>query len=250
MNSAPPNLQTRKESFAVRSYATDATGLLAPPALVGYLLELARVHAEELGLGVEALRARGLTWVLGRLRVELSDAVALDDTIELETWPSGVERLFALRDFRIRKRGVVIGRAASQWLLFGIESRRAVWPDAELSQLVVSAEKTFEEPFIKFGPLVDVEQERAFESRFRDIDYNLHVTSTSYVAWALEAIPLEIWQSARLSFLEVQYMAECMHPCRVMSRARKSEDGNFHHAILREGEKNDAARLVTKWAPR
>jgi hypothetical protein len=189
--------------------------------------------------------------VLGRSASSSRTRFALDDTIELETWPSGVDRLFALRDFRIRKRGVVIGRAASQWLLFGIESRRAVWPDAELAQLVVNAEKTFEEPFIKFGPLGDAEQERHVRvalSRHR-LQPARHQHELRRVGPRSDPAR-EVWQARVLSFLEVQYMAECLHPCRVTVPARKSEDVPFHHAILREGEKNDSARLVTKWAER
>jgi acyl-ACP thioesterase len=90
---------SRRESFPVHTYEVDAFGTLEVPALSGYLQEVAGHHAAELGVGLETLRARGLTWVLARQRVELPLPVALGDTLEIETWPCGIERLAAMRDF-------------------------------------------------------------------------------------------------------------------------------------------------------
>lgn len=248
----------RTESFLVRSYEVDAMGELSPPALVGCLVELAILHADELGLGFGAMSARGLTWVLSRLRVELDEPVIQGATLRVETFPQGVERLFALRDFRLLVGDTVVGRAATQWMLFDVEKRRAVWPDETLAKLVaLDVARAFEEPFIKLGPLDAAPTEevsgRTMDSRFADIDRNLHVTSTSYVGWALEAIPLATWQSSRLDWLEIHYLAECIHPCRVVSRAAPAADKGervFRHAIAREGESTDVARLVTRWVPR
>jgi len=41
------------------------------PALTGFLAEAAGRHATALGVGIDALMARGLTWVLVRQRVEI-----------------------------------------------------------------------------------------------------------------------------------------------------------------------------------
>lgn len=239
-------------TFPVHSYEVDADGILAPPAIAGYLLEIAGRHAAELRVGIEQLMPRGLTWVLSRLRLAVDRPVVLGEELTIETWPSGVERLFALRDFRVKDaQGKVVARAASQWLVLSLETRRAVWPDEAIDERVRAAsERVFEEPFIKLPPLTEPEEVRTFDTRYQDIDRNLHVTSTSYVAWGMEAIPLDTWRSSRLSFLEIHYHAECYHPTRVLSRSRALGDGKFQHAITRESDGADLARLTTTWRPR
>ena len=47
------------------------------------------------------------------------------EEILVKTWPRGIERLFALRDFLITSRqGEVLGRVTSNWLLVDLTTRR------------------------------------------------------------------------------------------------------------------------------
>lgn len=244
----------RSETFPVRNYEVDASGVLAPAALAGYLIELAVIHADELGFGFADIFPRGYTWVLSRMRVAVERPIALGEVVTLDTWPSGVERLFAKRDYRARGAdGQPVLRASSQWLLLNLETRRAVFPnDVIADRIPPPGPHVFEEPFVRLPSLGEGELagERRFDTRYQDIDRNLHVTSASYVAWAVEAIPLETWQSSRLSFLEVHYMAECHHPSTIVSRSRTLGEGRFLHSIVREGDQKELARLETGWIAR
>lgn len=242
----------RSLSFPVRTYEVDSSGKLAPAALVGYLLELAFVHAIDLDCGMEHMFARGYTWVLSRLRMAVERSVSHAEVLTVETWPSGTDRLFALRDFRVRdEKGMVVAHATSQWLVLSLETRRAVWPEEAVSERVrAPGERVFDEPFIKIPPMPGVDEERRIETRYQDIDQNDHITSRSYVGWALEALPLATLRSERLTFLEVHYLAECHHPGVVVARSKSLGDGRFQHSVVREADGVDAARLTTRWAPR
>ena len=119
---------SRRESFAVHTYEVDAFGTLAVPALSGYLSEVAGLHAGELGVGLDALMARGLTWVLVRQRIENPVPVRLGDTIEIETWPSGIDRLAAVREFVVRRGDEEVARATTQWFVLDVATRKPVRP--------------------------------------------------------------------------------------------------------------------------
>jgi acyl-ACP thioesterase len=245
----------RKGSFPVHSYEVDASGVLTPAALAGYLLETASAHASELGCGIDTLMQRGFIWVLSRLRIAVERPVVLGELLAVETWPSGVERLFALRDFRIRDaEGGVVARATSQWLVLSLETRRAVWPEEALdARAREEAERVFDEGFVKIAPLGEVEERRRFDTRYQDLDHNDHVTSRTYVTWALEAIPEATWRSSRLSFLEVHYLAEAFHPSAITSCARRIEgpgDRAYRHSIVRDSDEKELARLETRWVAR
>lgn len=246
-------MPVRKEPFAVHGYEVDAFGTLAAPALSGYLSEIAGLHAAELGVGLETLKAKGLTWVLLRLRMENPVPVGLGETVEVETWPSGVDRLVALRDFVVRRGdGTEVARATSHWLVLDLETRKPVRP-AEVLDPRLPREPLPPAVALAKGKLPELREwdfQKRFHVRFADIDHNLHVTNTSYLAWAMEAVPKDTWQSSRLASFEVQYVAECTYGVAVLSRLVRTGDGGYAHAIVREEDGKELARLLTAWAPR
>lgn len=242
----------RKESYPVHKYEVDAFGALAPPALSGYLSEIAGHHAQELGVGIEALMARGITWVLSRMRLENPVAIGLGDEVEIETWPAGIERLFALREFTVRRGGAEVARASTQWLVMDLATRKPVRPaevlDARFPREPTPAALPLSRA--KLPELADWQFEKRFHVRYADIDQNLHVTNTSYLAWAMEVMPKDVWQASRLAAFEVQYLAETLHGAAILSRLARTGEGAFAHAIVREEDGKELARLATTWTRR
>jgi acyl-ACP thioesterase len=244
-------LRTR---FTVHTFELDAFGQLAAPALTDFLAEAAGLHATALGVGLDVLMARGLTWVLARQRVEILRAPALHEALEVETWPSGIDRLVALRDFRVRAGdGSELARATSQWLVLDLATRRPHAPEVVLDAARfprTGAPRAVEFTDGKLPAPDRWEAERRFQVRYADIDRNLHVNNGSYLAWAIEAVPRETWEARRVAAIEVSYRAECLLGSAVLSRSAALPDGTFAHAIVREEDGKELARLVTRWAPR
>src|SRR3990172_8664176 len=117
-------METTRIAFTVHSFDSDAFGHLAPAALAGYLQEAAGRSAEALGYGLAPLQRQGLTWVLAREQVVLDRAVSWRDVLEIETWPSGIDRRAAFRDFRLWQSGVEVGRALTTWFALDLATRR------------------------------------------------------------------------------------------------------------------------------
>ncbi len=239
------------EPFEAHSYAVDAFGLISGPALSGWLQEAAGRHADLLGVGVDALQERGLTWVLARQVVVVDRPVAFGDQAEVVTWPSGADRLSVLRDFEVRVGGEVRARAVTQWIVLDLATRKPVRPGSVLPlELVESMEHVLPTPSGRPAAPEPPEVERPFATRYRDIDRNLHVTNASYVEWACEAIPEETWSSRRLRSFEAFFIAECRHGSRVLSRSAAAGDGLFVHSIVRADDGKELARLRTAWVDR
>ena len=239
------------ERFAVHSYEADAWGMLAAPALSGWLQEAAGQQAEALGVGVEALHGRGLAWVLSRQKVEIERPIVLGDEVEVATWPTGADRVAALRDFEIRRGGEVVARAVTHWIVLDLRSRRPVRVDRVLGPGLLEPrphvlDAAGERPALPAGDVL----ERRFSIRYGDIDRNLHVTNASYVAWATEALPREAWQTLRLRAMEVHFLAECTLGSAVLSRSAPTGEGAFVHAVVREEDGRELARLRTSWVAR
>lgn len=246
-----PTVERLSERTTVRVLDADAFGLLTPVALAGYLSEAAGRHAEALGAGMDLLASRGQAWVLARSRLEISGTARPGDLLEVETWPSGASRLWALRDFAVRGERGEVARGITAWLVIDLATRRPVRPDRVLDpRLHAEQAHALPPPEDKLPPLRDPVWERRFSIRYLDIDRNRHVTNTSYLGWALEAVPEETWRGERVTALEAHYLAECTYGSRVLSRAAPCGPGELLHELVREEDGKELARLRTRWAPR
>jgi medium-chain acyl-[acyl-carrier-protein] hydrolase len=244
-------VEATRLDFLVHSFDTDAFGLLTPAALAGYLQEAAGRSADSLGFGMGHLNERGLAWVLARQRVELDAPIRFGDSLTVETWPSGLDRITALRDFRLWREGVEVGRALTTWLVMELATRRPRRPDrilpperhaqtGHVMPLLVAPVPALQTPAL----------ERRFEVGFADIDALRHVTNASYIGWALEAIEELAWQSQRLVSLDVQFLAETTHGHPILSRSAPDGEGARLHAVVREEDGKELARARTTWVAR
>ena len=89
----------------------------------------------KLGVSVPELLANNYTWVLSRIYLKMNHHPGWGDTIQVHTWPSGIERVFALRDFYIRQDDCTIGSCISAWIIIDTANRRPVRPTSFARQL-------------------------------------------------------------------------------------------------------------------
>jgi medium-chain acyl-[acyl-carrier-protein] hydrolase len=238
------------ERIPVHGYDVDAFGELALPALAAYLQEVAGHHATVLGCGLDALRRRGLTWVLVRQRVEAPRPIALGEELEIATWPSGVHPLVVTREFTVSGRDdVELARASTAWLVLDLATRRPVRPGEVLDPALrphLDAVAPIPPRLPAPGP--DAESRR-FEVRYADIDLNRHVTNTSYLGWSLEGVSEACWLAERACAVEAHYLAEGRFGDTVVVRTSGGA-GECAHAVRREADGKELARVRTRWARR
>jgi medium-chain acyl-[acyl-carrier-protein] hydrolase len=246
------------QSFTIRTYEIDAGGVLAPHTLCDFLQEVAGKHAGSYGLSLEDLLARNLMWVLCRLRVRVERLPAAGETIEVRTWPSGSDRLFALRDFRVvDASGGTVAAAVSAWLILDVAARKPVRPLSVLDLPDASAvARSFEADLDKIPAMEDDPEVEGgapagvrFPVRFSDIDVNRHVNNASYVQWIAESAGAGVVETSRLRALDVDFLAETVYGDVVTARARRlAGDGlAFRHSLAREGDGKEIARARTGW---
>jgi len=243
--------------FPVHTYELDPANRLSIPALAGFLQEAAGHNSHALGFSPMQLMERGLTWVLSRLRVRLRELPGWQARVSVQTWPSGLDRLFALRDYRMRVDGREIGTATSGWLLLEAKSRRPVRPQSHPDlQHLLHPERSPAAGLAKLPGAEGGEHpllERELAVRYSDLDMNLHANNTRYVEWALEAVPPEVLHGKRLAEMDIDFLAEAEQGERILSRsygpqARSSQDERgFRHILLRSSDGREVARARSLW---
>lgn len=240
-----------KESYRVRAYETDPSGRASTESMCNYLQEAAANHAGALGVSFDQLRQQNSTWVLSRLRVRVERYPGWQDDIVVETWPSGIERLFATRDFFIKDAdGDLLARAVSWWLLIDVERRRPL----RLPEFVTSLDLPDRERALNGSPAGVPEPgadalSREIRVRYGDLDINGHANNVRFVEWSMEAVPPEILQSMRIGELDVHFKSEAVYGDAVTVSVESVSGDNtaFAHAVRSSDDGRELARLKTMW---
>ena len=104
-------------SFRIHSFDVDYKGHLFLHHLLRFLQESAYIHANENNFGYDFLKTENKFWVLSRISMEIKQLPKWDDEIQVTTWTSGPEGLFAKREFQLSVNGQLYVSVSSCWLV-------------------------------------------------------------------------------------------------------------------------------------
>lgn len=197
------------EEFSVRHTEVSREAFLRADVFFDYMQEAAANHAKHIGVGLEALNAIGLMWVLSRLKLQVIRTPLLGETVRVTTWPSGVERLFATREFLLATgNGDPIARASSCWILL---DQRRMHPRKVLETLPAtlpdnSARERFFTNLDKL-PRVPVDHPLRTEIRESMIDVNRHLNNARYVSGVFDWLADQRKSAPRIAEIQVNFLA-------------------------------------------
>ena len=201
-----------QETFPLRFGDIDRSDRLTLSATFDYFQEAAICHAENLGVGREAMARTGQGWILSRMSVLLEHRPCWGQTVTVRSWPRGWDRLFAVRDYDIRDAtDKPVVRARSNWLILDVEKRRPLRPQAVMGSLPLNEGRDA----LAGGAgalngrelLAKAALRRALYS---DIDYNGHVNNARYIQWVQDLTEPEILEKAARMRLDINYLSEVM----------------------------------------
>jgi medium-chain acyl-[acyl-carrier-protein] hydrolase len=243
---------TYRQGMAIRSYETDPLGRIQVPILCKLLQEVAVTHADLLGVAVETMAERGTAWVLSRLDLTLDRWPKANEELVVTTWPEAMNRLLVERRFTVSDANeAVIGSVSTLWCVLDLSRRRPVRLPSEawdrFDEHDIGSEPEKGQPI---GVPEEVEQTLEFTVRRSDLDAADHVNNTSYVEWAIEAVPTRIWSTADITRLEIQFVSECHHGQTVVSESQTVNLGDrfeIHHRLVRHEDGQEVARARTLW---
>lgn len=117
-------MQLSRESFTIYQYHLQPNGYLSVPALAGFMQETAWKNVREIGVPTEVLLKQDLAWVLTRMHWEFVGKVSHRQQIVVETWPSGSDKYYFYRDFKIYYNKYLIASITSTWILISLSKRK------------------------------------------------------------------------------------------------------------------------------
>jgi len=240
------------ETASVRLIEIDAHGTLAVGALCDYLQEAAGNHVGSLGVSVVRLREKHLTWILSRLRLRIDRLPAAGERLEVRTWPTGVERLFALRDLEVLDdQGRRVAAAVSAWLILDTSARRPVRIQSVFDPPGIGETfRALSSGIEKLPALESADRETSLIVRLSDLDTNEHANNARIAEWVVEGVGRDVWQHSLIRSLDIDFLAEALHGDTVSSRAAAMPEGQFLHSLVRSGDGREIARARTRWESR
>ena len=241
------------QNFSIRSYEVDCHSRLSIVSVFNFMQEAASQHADALGVSIQQLLSENYTWLLSRLKIKMNAYPAWNDRIIINTWPSGVRRLFALRDFEMKDHNnLIFGTALSAWLVLDTVKKRPVRISSFVDRLKpVEGDHVLPDQLDKLPAFETHTHERIFQVRYGDLDINQHVNNASYVEWMLEGMPAEIHDGLGLVELEINFLAESFLEDRIVARCgpQGSSGREYHHSLFREEDGQELVRGRTVWQP-
>ncbi len=219
--------------FRVYWHDTDKHGRMSFAAISRYLQETAWQHAESMGFGYEKAKAFNQFWVLVRQKISIQKFPVWNDLIFIETWPRGVDGIWAFRDYLIRdKNRQVIGGVASSWMVIDLNTHRPQKPELVKEALpYTDPAMALDAPasritFTGDGELLDIRS-----VKFSDIDLNGHATNSKYAEWIADALSVSL-KNCEFNTYHINFISE----------AHEGEEIEIRHLLKRDLIKIKATR--------
>ena len=240
-----------REDYPIRSYEVDCHNRLSILSMFSFMQEAASKHAAALGVSIQQLLAENYTWLLSRLKINIAAFPGWNDQIQVNTWPSGTQQLFALRDFKISGTdNQIVAAAISAWLVIDLKKRRPVRIGPFVERLKpIEGSHILDDRLDKLPALSHPVHERSFVVRYSDLDINQHVNNVKFVEWIVESVPSATLNAWVASEVEINFLAEAFHEDRILAVCSPQDPDHtiFHHSLARQQDGRELARAITKW---
>ena len=136
------------------------------------------------------LASAGHTWMLSRVDLRIAGLPKEGARVKVRTWPSGHERLFALRDVVLEDSGgSPLVSAVYAYIIVDVAARKPLRPEHALSPEFLGAQGAHSVADFRLGtsPLAEAEPVYELTARPRHIDENGHVNNGHIMDWLVDA---------------------------------------------------------------
>jgi medium-chain acyl-[acyl-carrier-protein] hydrolase len=200
------------ETYRVSSFDVGPDNRLSVAGLCRFLQETAWQAATDLGFGYASLESRNLVWILSRFAVQVHRYPDWEDEIIVQTWPAGIEKLFAFREFRVLHRGEECARGSSAWLTVDQQKRRPRPMKDLLDGSLFQDQPRMMPEHLGRLPVPD-SHSTAFtpytrQVVFSDLDRHAHVNNVKYIEWILDAFPCDWFSRNELAEFQINFLSE------------------------------------------
>lgn len=248
----PMNPLPQLESYPIRTFDIDCNKQLSIPALVRLMQEAAMQQVLDLKISVWDLEAYQLAWVLIRKRIEIQRLPLLGEKISIHSYPTGADRVFTFRDFRVYDEGGnLIATASTTWLLMNTQTRQMARIPAELlarfSGYFPPKEECLPQALDQLPEMQAPLKDRTYKVGWYDLDFINHLNNVHFAKWMIEALPDENLGAQQLKRMDLLFLAEGNLNDEIDSEFQQVDEFTYLHRLVRYGDGKVLASGKTIW---
>lgn len=245
------NFWIGSEVHRIRVNEIDDTKTATLPALVNLMQEVAWNNSTNLKYSVYDLMEHGVTWVVYRMQIHIKRYPRQQESITVKSWPSGMDRLYTYRDYKILDdRDQEIVRATSAWLVMDIKKRELVSVPNFIREGLDFAKGHEQIPLdrTKLLPVNNTSRSYQTEVGIFNMDVNGHVYNTYYFQWLLESMADLKSMGRKVNYIDIQFKGESRNGDILSVISEEISKDAHHHQILNADTETELIRAKTQWA--
>ncbi|MDE5575225.1 MAG: hypothetical protein K2I87_05885 [Bacteroidales bacterium] len=250
---ASENIARYSHSFHIYNHCTDKSGLLRVKTLCDMLNDVAEMHTVYQHADVATLNKNGLTWMLRHIHLYMPDLPAQNRQVAITTWNPEVSGLLFPRRYKAvdTQTGGLRAYAHTEWLLVNLHTMRPERPTAQMTSIMGLYDGQIPDsvPLLSrieqktgFTPNETWSEACRFKAGYADIDFNGHLTQSSYIQRMIDAHGFAFLEQHRMHEIEVIYAHE-IKPEAVFYVRFKRDGDTVSYVVLNEGQ-----NLLHAWA--
>ncbi len=237
-----------KKNFTLNSDVSDMFGRIRLSGFINLLIQSAIKSADSLGFGFDVLKNKNMTWMLGRLSVEIYETPNWTQKISIETWPKTADGLLYIRDFIVTDENKkVIARATSGWLAVDLTKKRLINVDFLDNIYKKQKFKSSLNYLPKKITAVDTQKSFEIKSTYFDIDLNKHVTAIRYFDWMMDSFDLDFHQKNYPKEIHINYMNEIALGSNITINKATINDKEFYFDAKNETSGKQSFKCLLKF---
>lgn len=215
--------------------------------------------AEELGIGIEYMNDKNLTWIIYRWQLKVYNYDCTKKELKVVMTPSAYKRSYLNVKFEMfSESGEKVAEAFSLWILLDMKEGRPYKGEDEdenirkIFNLNIDENKinTMKDTdvFRKIETIEHMYNEKIFNAGYGDIDTNKHVNNSRYISWMIEPIAQYLLDGYEIREIKISYRKPAKYGdmVRAVCSLEKEEDSikSFNKIMDKDGSIFAAAEIL------
>lgn len=238
--------------FYTKSTDCGTNSCLAPYVLMENLQETADKGAADTGWSRDAIGEYGCCWIVLRCRIHINRLPSWRETFTIRTWTCGSRKVFFDREYEVYdKDNNLLVSATSVWILAEKDTHRPVSP-SKLTGLPQGVVQSTRLSLGESAPKLKIPDVSTFACEpliikyadYTELDHNLHVNNTRYLAWIYDALYKGGYDIHSINDININYISEVKSGQKVEVYAVSSEESILVYGYREDGSGVFASEII------
>lgn len=236
--------QIYEQELLVAPSLSDSAGALGYHDAFSVFMDIASVHAQLLGVGLDDMARRDLFWLTVKTQVCFFDRPKIMERVTVRTWPEAPGRLRGNRSYQILRGDEVLVAGKTEWAILNMKTNQLVPMGGVYPQeLSFDRGTACPEPFARIADDFDGAAVGSYTVRSTDIDVGRHMNNTAYLRSILCFFPCRELHDAPIRRIDVAFRTPC-YEGDVLELQERQTDAGLDVRLSRDGATALLARFL------